>query len=142
VYQGGSGWGGAWPAGFKRRRLLGALAAELFALALGKSRCPPCSCVCGVALGVACLAGCLAACGFSLAHTPLAPPLLDTITTLSTPPPAPPCPPLLTKSPLPKHRFKVERYMQLVFGLSACCLFVPVLYHQTSTKDVAPGAEE
>ncbi|KAI3439118.1 hypothetical protein D9Q98_001527 [Chlorella vulgaris] len=39
-------------------------------------------------------------------------------------------------------KFKVERYMQLVFGLSACCLFVPVLYHQTSTKDVAPGAEE
>ena len=31
--------------------------------------------------------------------------------------------------------------MQVVFGLSACMLFVPVLYHQTSTKDVAPGTE-
>ena len=31
--------------------------------------------------------------------------------------------------------------MQVVFGLSAVMLFVPVLYHQTATKDVAPGAE-
>lgn len=38
-------------------------------------------------------------------------------------------------------RWKVEKYMQVVFGLSACMLFVPVLYHQTSTKDVAPGTE-
>jgi hypothetical protein len=38
-------------------------------------------------------------------------------------------------------RFKVERYMQVVFGLSACCLFVPVLYHQTSTQDAPADAE-
>ena len=35
-------------------------------------------------------------------------------------------------------RFKVEKYMQIVFGLSACLLFVPVLYHQTNVNDVAP----
>ena len=28
-------------------------------------------------------------------------------------------------------RFKVERYMQLVFGLSSLLLFVPVLYNRT-----------
>ncbi|EFN51339.1 hypothetical protein CHLNCDRAFT_33124, partial [Chlorella variabilis] len=38
-------------------------------------------------------------------------------------------------------KWKVEKYMQVVFGLSACMLFVPVLYHQTSTKDVAPGTD-
>ena len=51
--------------------------------------------------------------------------------------------PLLHPPPLPhpRCRFKVERYMQVVFGLSALMLFVPVLYHQTATKDVAPGSE-
>jgi MFS family permease len=38
-------------------------------------------------------------------------------------------------------KFKVERYMQVVFGLSACCLFVPVLYHQTSTQDAPADAD-
>ncbi len=47
----------------------------------------------------------------------------------------------LNKIAEPCCRWKVEKYMQVVFGLSACMLFVPVLYHQTSTKDVAPGTE-
>jgi MFS transporter, MFS domain-containing protein family, molybdate-anion transporter len=32
-------------------------------------------------------------------------------------------------------KFKVERYMQVVFGLAACCLFVPVLYHHGEAGD-------
>ena len=53
-----------------------------------------------------------------------------------------PSPPALAASPHPTattltaattaatRRFKVERYMQVVFGLSAACLFVPVLYQR------------
>lgn len=36
----------------------------------------------------------------------------------------PPCPSL-------RYRFKVERYMQLVFGFSSLMLFVPVLFHKS-----------
>ena len=66
--------------------------------------------------------------------------------TWSGPPfPQPPAAALgLSAQPTPPstpRRFKVERYMQVVFGLSAVMLFVPVLYHQTTTKDPAPGAE-
>jgi MFS family permease len=32
-------------------------------------------------------------------------------------------------------KFKVEKYMQVVFGLAACCLFVPVLYHHGEAGD-------
>ncbi|PRW59019.1 molybdate-anion transporter-like isoform A [Chlorella sorokiniana] len=31
-------------------------------------------------------------------------------------------------------KFKVERYMQLVFGLAAALLFVPVMYHQSAPR--------
>ena len=48
------------------------------------------------------------------------------------------CPAMLPPLRTP-HSFKVERYMQIVFGISAACLFVPVLYHQTTTKDVTAG---
>ena len=34
----------------------------------------------------------------------------------------------------PLCRFKVERYMQLVFGLAAALLFVPVMYHQSAPR--------
>lgn len=34
----------------------------------------------------------------------------------------------------PVCRFKVERYMQLVFGLAAALLFVPVMYHQSAPR--------
>lgn len=34
----------------------------------------------------------------------------------------------------PPRRFKVERYMQLVFGLAAALLFVPVMYHQSAPR--------
>jgi MFS transporter, MFS domain-containing protein family, molybdate-anion transporter len=30
-----------------------------------------------------------------------------------------------------ENGYKVEKYMQIVFGLSAACLFVPVMYHRT-----------
>jgi MFS family permease len=36
-------------------------------------------------------------------------------------------------------KWKVERYMQAVFGAAACCLFVPVLYHRADVVDATPS---
>lgn len=37
---------------------------------------------------------------------------------------------------LGNSKFKVEKYMQVVFGLSAVMLFVPVLYHQSTVTEM------
>ncbi len=39
-------------------------------------------------------------------------------------------------------KFKVEKYMQVVFGLAAACLFIPVIYHHGEAgDDETPGAD-
>ena len=45
-------------------------------------------------------------------------------------------PSLSVLSDVPLCRFKVERFMQWVFGLSAATLFVPVVFHSANTQDV------
>ena len=47
----------------------------------------------------------------------------------------------------PAGRFRTEKYMQVVFGIAAVTLFVPVIYHRQRSEDVsgldkdAPGAQ-
>lgn len=39
-------------------------------------------------------------------------------------------------------KWKVERYMQAVFALSAVCLFIPVLYHQSAPHTTTEPADD